>query len=275
MAEPTAGAPRIAGALAKIARLGFLDGALAPWRGLGFVVSTPASWPWAAIPSLVFLALSVAIGWGGVALAQQATAGWLASASGWVVAGAWVVRVLLWIAAVGVGVVAGLALAQPLSGPALDKLVELQERALGVPPRPPQPFFGSALRALRTSLVSIALTVSAIVGLSIVELVAPPAAIVTTPLKFVISALVLAWDLVDYPLGLRGLGVRARFAWFQANFYPALGFGASLAVVFLIPCVGFLLLPAGVAGATRLVIDGEAKAQRLGEGRRPPWLPPG
>jgi CysZ protein len=265
-----------AGALAKIARLGFFDGAAAPFRGLGFVIGTPSVWPWAAIPSIVLIAIASGVGWGGVALAQHVTAAWVASASGWVVAGGWVLRVVLWLTAVALGLVIGLGLAQPLSGPALDKIVEAQERALGRPPHPPQPLLASALRALRTSLVSIALTLTAVIGLSLIELAAPPAALVTTPLKFLISALVIAWDLIDYPLGLRGRGVRDRFAWIKANLGPAMGFGVSLAIVFMIPCAGFLLLPAGVAGATRLVIDDEERTKRLvaGGGARPPWLPP-
>jgi CysZ protein len=255
-------------------KLGFVDGALAPWRGLGFVLGTPSAWPFAAVPAVIFVALSGAIGAIGVTLVQHATASLASAGSTWIVAGAWALRVVLWLAAVGVGVLLGLALAQPLSGPALDAIVEQQERALGGRVHAKQPALATALRALRVNLLSLAATLGAIVLLTLVEFAFAPAAVVTTPLKFVISSVVLAWDLVDYPLGLRGAGVRARLAWFRTHFSVALGFGLSLGLVFLVPCAGLLLLPAGVAGATRIVLaseDEDAAARALG-GAKPPWL---
>jgi hypothetical protein len=47
--------------------------------------------------------------------------------------------------------------------------------------------------------------------------------------------------------------------WVSANFAAVLGLGISIAVIGLIPCAGFLFLPAGVAGATRLVVASERK----------------
>lgn len=245
-------------------KLGFVDGALAPWRGLAFVLGTPSTWPYAAVPAAIFVAISGAIGTLGVTLVQHATASLASAGSAWVVAGAWALRVVLWLAAAAIAVLLGLALAQPLSGPALDVIVEKQERALGGRVHAKQPALATALRALRVNLLSLSATLSAIVLLTLVEIAFAPAAIVTTPLKFVISSVVLAWDLVDYPLGLRGAGVRERVAWFRAHFGVALGFGLSLGLVFLVPCAGLLLLPAGVAGATRIVLAAEDEARALG-----------
>jgi CysZ protein len=77
----------------------------------------------------------------------------------------------------------------------------------------------------------------------------------------------LAWDLMDYPLSVRGAGVRVRLRWFSANFGAAMGFGISIALVFLVPGAGLLFLPAGVAGATRLVVTSE---RLLPAGNMPP-----
>src|SRR5690606_32265377 len=55
-------------------RLGFVDGLVAPWRGLGFLMSTPGVWGLAAVPALVLLALAG----GGSVLGIWAVEAWAA-----------------------------------------------------------------------------------------------------------------------------------------------------------------------------------------------------
>ena len=109
-------------------------------------------------------------------------------------------------------------------------------------------------------MLGLAVSVPVFAILTVVELVAPPASVVTWPLKFVVSALLLAWDLLDYPLGLRGVSVGERLRFFGRNFWP-------LSAIRVIRCgrscsclgFGLLLLPFGVAGATRLVALSERR----------------
>ncbi|HLM76574.1 MAG TPA: hypothetical protein VK459_27920, partial [Polyangiaceae bacterium] len=77
------------------------------------------------------------------------------------------------------------------------------------------------------------------------------------------------WDLCDYPLSIRGVGVGERVAFFGRNIKAVLGFGVGLALVSLVPCLIVLVLPAGVAGAARLVVGIERW-----EKAAPPGLPP-
>jgi CysZ protein len=93
-----------------------------------------------------------------------------------------------------------------------------------------------------------------IVLLSLIELAFPPAAIVTTPLKLGVTGLMLAWDLCDYPLSIRGMPIRTRFALLGRHLAAVMGFGLGLALLSLIPCALLLALPVGAAGATRLVV---------------------
>jgi uncharacterized protein involved in cysteine biosynthesis len=85
----------------------------------------------------------------------------------------------------------------------------------------------------------------------------PPASFVAQPLQFVVAALLAAWGFLDYPFSQRGVGVGARVRWIGLRFGAVLGFGLAAATMLLIPCVGFLVLPLGVAGAARLVAEGE------------------
>jgi CysZ protein len=92
-----------------------------------------------------------------------------------------------------------------------------------------------------------------LIGLWILELLFPPAAIVTVPLGFMVASLSLAWNLFDYPLTLRGVRMRDRFSLVMRHKAASLGFGAAFAVLFWVPCFGILLLPVGAAAATRVL----------------------
>ena len=63
----------------------------------------------------------------------------------------------------------------------------------------------------------------------------------------------LAWNFLDYPLTLHGLGVRARLAWCLRNFSAFTMFGVTWALLLIVPGLFFFILPMGVAGATRLI----------------------
>ena len=116
------------------------------------------------------------------------------------------------------------------------------------------------MRALAVSVTSLLVGLPILAVLTIVGILVPPAVLITVPLKFVVSALLVAWDLLDYPLGRRGLGVGARMDWFLAHRGAALGFGSLAALVLFVPCAGLVLLPVGVAGATILVMRCERRS---------------
>jgi uncharacterized protein involved in cysteine biosynthesis len=105
-------------------------------------------------------------------------------------------------------------------------------------------------------------TLPIFVILWIAEFIFAPVAIVTTPLKFIVSSLIVAWGLFDYPLTLRGIGFGARLDLMRRNFASVLGFGLAFALVFWVPCCGVALLPVGAAAATRLL----AEIERAGPG---------
>jgi CysZ protein len=234
--------------------VGFVDGLIAPIRGLRWLASTPRTWPLAAVPVLALVGIFATVGTGfGFAfrdallprLRAAIDAPILVALAGLVVA----------IALLIFATLIALTLAQPLSGPALDRLCELHAHGLGAAPPAKTPFHVGLARSLRVTLVGLAFGLPAIALLSLVGLLVPPAAIVTVPAKVAIGALLLAWDLLDYPLSMRGSGVRARFAWISRNKGAVLGLGLASVALGFVPCAGLLFLPAGVVGATGLVIS--------------------
>jgi len=235
-------------------KLGFFDGVGAFFGGLGFIVSKPSMWGWALIPTMVATFLFGTFGalgvWGGDHLAERL----LSNSGGWSSAGFWFLRIVFWIAAVAISFLISISLAQPISGFALDAIARRQEVALGGRTWPDQPFFASAIRSLGVTFTALAVSLPLLLLLSAITFLFPPASIVTIPLKFLVTGLAIAYDFLDYPLGLRGAGVRSRVAFIADHFSAVLGFGVAAALLLLVPFLGLILLPFGVAGAARLVV---------------------
>lgn len=230
-------------------------GARSFFHGARWLALNPKLWPHAIVPALLALGMVTAFaGLGG-------WAAWRLSAPlrGDVSVLWQIVGVLEAIAvgglAVGVGALVGISLAQPASGWALDHLSRAIEVSLGGEARPDGAWLETAWRGLRVTLAGLAVSLPLLAALLLLDLVFPPAMLVTVPLKFVVGAMVVAWDLLDYPFGLRGMRVRERLRYIRSNFRAVLGFGACASLVLFIPGIGLLvLLPLGVAGATHLVV---------------------
>lgn len=220
-----------------------MNGALALVLGFGFVARTPRAWPLAAAPVAIFVALLAVLGslavWGAASLGSSL-----------------VVHIALGVGLVLLAVLLAMALAQPLAGPFLDRLVALQEEALGLAPPPPEPFARSFARSLRVTFAGLLVALPLLALLTVVGLLVPPALVVTMPLKGLLSAALLAWDALDYPLSRRGWGVRERLRWMTERKGDVLGFGIAAAVLLLIPGAGLVAIPVGITGATRLSAEG-------------------
>jgi CysZ protein len=247
--------------------LGFFAGVRAVFGGLGFIVTTPSAWAWALFPVVVATALFGAMGTlavlGGSALAERIVGDASGSPGAGVALGLWALQLLFWAIGLVVAFVIAMSLAQPLSGFALDRLARNQEVALGGREWPAQPFAAGAARSLRVSLTALAVGLPILAILALITFLFPPGGVVTGPLEFIVTGLLAAYDLLDYPLSQRGYTVRDRLAFMRENFGAVLGFGVGTAALLLIPGAGLLLLPFGVAGATRLVHGAVLKEKAL------------
>jgi CysZ protein len=239
-------------------KIGFLDGLLAPLDGLRFVVGTPSTWGWACVPLVVLLALVVALAWAALALVHHWGASWR-----WMhVAPFWgtIAIVFLDVILVALAIVVAWMLAVPISGFALERIVRRRQRALALPAHAQIPAWRASMRSFGASLASTVVAIVTFVVLTVVDFVAPPATIVTVPMRVFVAALALAWDVLDYPLSLRPLTLRSRIAWFFRHFSASAGFGLALSLLFFVPGANLLLLPASVAGAAKLVSESERRA---------------
>jgi uncharacterized protein involved in cysteine biosynthesis len=246
--------------MAKQAALGFWRGFSSVFGGAATLLRTPRAWPFACVPPALFLVL-VAI------IVSSAWTYLRPQIVGAVEGAAW----LRWLyfdalkniapeiaSALGMLITAviGWRLAMPLAStlgaPALERLVGFAEAELQAPPREPLGFFAELWCGARSMLLGLGLTLPLEVVLWVLELVVPPLAPITTPLKFLLGALGVAWGLFDYPLTLRGMRARDRFAFMTKHLSVVLGFGVAFAALNLLPCCGLLMLPVGAIAATRL-----------------------
>lgn len=245
----------------KRAALGFFAGVKALFGGLGFVVTTPSAWPWASVPvfvaSTLFFGIATVTVWGGHELAHRML--WDQGDGTWTMVGIWALRVLFYVLGVLLAFVVAMTLAQPISGFALERLARKQEIALNGRTWPDQPFVASTFRSLRVSVTALVIGLPILGLLALITFLAPPAGVVTIPLKFIVTGVLAVYDLVDYPLSLRGLGVRARVQFIKDEWWACFGFGCAVAALLLIPGFGLFLLPFGVAGATRLVVEADRR----------------
>ncbi|HEY3255653.1 MAG TPA: EI24 domain-containing protein [Polyangiaceae bacterium] len=232
--------------------IGFWRGFAAPFSAARRLFGLPQAWPWLVVPALSFLALE--LGFIGASwrfarpwVSEQLTRiGWLPDALA--LGASWLVTALALI----LGWLLAMFLAPVLSAPALERVVGIVERELEVPARAPLGFFSEFWCGARALMSSLAVTVSLVLALSVLELLLPPVVVVSVPLKLLLGALGVAWGLFDYPLTLRGIGARDRFRFMSRHFPVVLGFGCAFSLVFWLPCFGVVMLPVGVAAATQL-----------------------
>jgi uncharacterized protein involved in cysteine biosynthesis len=246
----------------KPPRLGFWSGARAVFDGFSWLVKTPAIWPAALVPTLVWTVLAA----GAVYASVYHLEPWLSARLPEIAYG--VTRVAAWLLTALAGLFgAWLAflLTPPLSGPALERVVAAVELEIGAPPRAPLSFVTETWCSVRSLVAGFLLVLPLLVVCLLLDLLVPLLAPLSTALKVFATALGLSWSLLDYPLTLRNLRMRTRFALFKRRFEPVLGFGAALAPLFWLPCCQLLSLPAGVAAATFLyqrLLEADASVER-------------
>jgi CysZ protein len=226
--------------------------------GIGFVMVTPRVWGYALVPVGMLLLLSCGLTglavWGSHHLST-----WLIgpNPSAWGQTGYWSLIIALGVVGFIVAVLMALSLAQPLSGFALESIAHAQEIALMGTAAPKTSFFVSLVSTTKAVVVALLIGGTLLVLLFLISFFFPPAAVVTVPLKVLVCGWMLAWDFIDYPLAMRGVGLEGRFAWVGRNFGAFTLFGVLWALLLVVPGMQLVILPMGVAGATRLVVADE------------------
>ena len=156
---------------------------------------------------------------------------------------------------------AGLALtsAEPLSAFAMERISA--GPTTGVDRiRPGITFFHGTIW-LSLCCISFALLLggsAVLVVLFLVEFLFPAGPLVTIPLKVLVCSWMVAWNLLDYPLGLRHGVIGSPEMGEAALRRPPL-FGFLWSMFALVPGIILVLLPMGVAAVTPMVLRDDPK----------------
>lgn len=229
------------------------------WRGVG---AFPAGlrWLWSHQRYLLLLMLPVVV----AMILGFSSLAWLWSEHErllswiyWEAPTQWWWLVLWWLGLVlvyGSAVVVVLALSlvgmSVLAAPIYEIVSTAVERDLTGHDPPGLPW-SRQLRAIVTELKKAFF----IVFVSLVALLLPGLNILAP----IITGLLLAWDLFDYPLARRGWSLRERLRFAVADFWPLLGLGVWL----MLPLAQLLLVPLAVTGCTILNIESLRRRQQL------------
>ena len=89
----------------------------------------------------------------------------------------------------------------------------------------------------------------------LVLMLIPGVNVIATALWLVLSAWMLAVEYADYPMANHGLTFPRQRKLLAGRRFLTLGFGGAMTVVLMVPFLNFLLIPAGVAGATAMWVD--------------------
>jgi len=224
-----------------------------PFRGVAFFVGRPALWKYFAAAFAINVVLFGILTWlfveyrADLVDAVLPTKWW-----GWVRTGlGWLITIAVGIAGLFLFTIVGNILASPF----LDAMTERILRDLGEPLPPPRGPWRALVRGLVNQSLKLLIFGAIQVGLLFLHLIPGVGSVLHAVLSAFAGVVFLGFEYLDYPLDARGLSVPDRFAWLVRRLPAALGFGAVLFPILLIPFVGYVLLPLSVAGACLLAHD--------------------
>jgi CysZ protein len=226
-------------------------------RGLAWTARRPRQWLFGLIPALIALVLYAAALAVLIMYADDLAAAGTPFADDWSDGARRAVRIIVGVGIVGAGalfaVLTFTALTLLVGEPFYERLaVRAEESMGGAPPEPAGSTGAELLRSLGDAVVLgvIALVFAAVffvlgllpgVGQTVVPVVAA-----------CVSGYFLSGELTGIALARRGLRRRERFARLRRERPLAVGFGAAVFVVFLIPLGAVVAMPGAVVGGTML-----------------------
>ncbi|GLW13213.1 membrane protein [Microtetraspora sp. NBRC 13810] len=255
----------------------FLDGIGFFFQGLRWVARHPRWWFFGLLPALVSLVVYV------IALIVLGNeAGDLAAfltpfADGWSPGLRDTARLLLGLLIFGAGLALAVltftALTLAIGEPFYEKLSEKVEESYGEAPSGyDEPLWRSIPRSIRDSLVTLGYVLLFTIPLFALGFVPVVGQTVVPVLGAAVSGFFLTVELTALGLERRGVRRKERFALLRANRATSLGFGVLIFVIFLVPLLSVVAMPAAVAGAAIMVRLRLAPAPGHPHGRT---VPPG
>lgn len=229
----------------------FWRGVGAPFKGVATIAANIRLWPLAMTPTLGLIALMAASG----SLAMKlydwliARAGGLAEHGTAGTIGLWITKLLVALALAVVVFVVSVVFVPAISAPFMDRIAaKLDERQFNEPP-----LIQGIFRSIRVALAGLVVFGLPQLALAALGALVSPLSWLFGGLAWMVSAMALAYDALDWPLARRGLGVRARMSWMGEHKRVVAGLGLGVWLISIVPLLSIVLLAAIVAGGVALV----------------------
>ncbi|GAA2306285.1 EI24 domain-containing protein [Nonomuraea roseoviolacea subsp. roseoviolacea] len=230
----------------------FLAGVGFFFQGVGWVARHGRWWLFGLIPAFIAFAIYVAglvyLGTNASGLAETLTP--FADTWAWRDAFRVMVQVMLFLGGLALAVITFTAVTLAIGEPFYEKLSAAVDE---VPGEVDEPWWRTVPRSIRDSLVTLGWVMVFSVPLFFLGFVPVLGQTVVPVLGAAVSGFFLAAELTTLALERRGYARKQRFALLRGRKGLALGFGVAVFVLFLVPFVAVVAMPAAVAGAALLV----------------------
>ncbi len=235
-----------------------------PLSGFGYLLAgfklllRPALWPYLLLPLLINMLVFGLLLWLAADQFGAVVDMLLPTLPEWLAWLAWLLWLIFMLVAAIIIFFTFSIIANLIAAPFNGLLAEAVERLLTGTPPPPAGSLWQALRetprALADELRKLAYYLLWAVPLGLLFLL--PLINLAAPLLWMLfSAWMLALQYLDYPLGNHGLRFAAQRQRLRGQPLLGLGFGGAVLLATLIPLLNLIIMPAAVAGATRLWVE--------------------
>ncbi|MEV0595379.1 EI24 domain-containing protein [Nonomuraea cavernae] len=222
------------------------------FQGVGWVARNGRWWLFGLIPALIAFAVYVValvfLGTNATDLAEFLTP--FADSWGWRDAFRAMVGVALFLGGLALAVLTFTALTLVIGEPFYEKLSGAVDPVDGVEE---QPWWRTLPRSIKDSLVTLGFVLMFTIPLFFLGFIPVVGQTVVPVVGAAISGFFLTVELTTLALERRGMARKQRLALLRGSKPAALGFGVAVFVLFLVPFVAVLAMPAAVAGAALLV----------------------
>lgn len=221
-------------------------------QGVGWVARNGRWWLFGLIPALiafvVYVVALILLGTNASDLAQVLTP--FADTWGWRDAFRVMVGIVLFLGGLALAVITFTALTLAIGEPFYEKL---SAKVDPLPDIAEQPWWKTLPRSIKDSLITLGYVLLFSVPLFFLGFIPVIGQTVIPVIGGAISGFFLTVELTTLAMERRGLARKERFALLRANKAAALGFGVVVFLLFLVPFVAVIAMPAAVAGAALLV----------------------
>jgi CysZ protein len=183
-------------------------------------------------------------------------------ASGWVggllSALHWLIELVAGLLIAVLGLVLVLLLSSVVAAPFNDALSEAVEHMLtgrSAPPFSVTRMLADVARTVRLEILKVILYLGVVGPMFLASIFLPGIGQLVSLVGFLLTAVYLGVDYIDWPAARRNWSVRDRLSFARTELPAVAGFGTGVWILLFVPLVNLFFMPAAVAGGTMLFLS--------------------